>query len=218
MVTGQFRDRIAKLRSGWDDLQATPDYQERERQAELDRQAHAKWLAKDRLTAMGIPLIHALDIVEGRHDGNAVDEHVAAFAAGKRPVLFLAGGVGSTKTSAACRWLAARGGRFVHVHDLAHASTFDGDWDRTKDARHLVIDDLGCEVTSKSEWVLGKVREVIEHRTQDLRPLVITTNLSKPKFVERYGDAGGRLIDRLRVSAEWFDVPVYTSQRKPEAP
>lgn len=212
-----FRARIEKLREGWGTVQASAEYQRAEHERELDRQAHAKWLAKDRLLAMGIPLIHALDILEGRYPGNEVDAHVAEFDGGKRAILFLAGGVGSTKTSAACRWLARHGGRFVHVHDLAHASTFDAGWDRVKDARRLVIDDLGCEVASKSEWVLGKVREVLEARTQECAPCIVTTNLSRRAFVDRYGDDGGRLVDRLRVSGEWFDVPVFGSQRKTEA-
>lgn len=215
MVTPQhFRERVARLRSEWESTHASPEWQQRNQEAAHDAAAHARWVARDRLVSLGIPLIHVEDILGDKWQPTAIDGQLHAFDAGSRSVLILAGGVGTMKTYSACKWLAAHGGRFIHATDMAHASTFDGDWGATKGASHLVIDDIGTEIASKSEWVIGKVREVLEHRVANKLPTVLTTNLTKPNFVSRYGDEGGRLIDRLKMAANWYDVPVFASQRK----
>lgn len=218
MTPEQFTQRAARLKQAWEETNSTP-----ERQAQLAadddmRAGHARYARETRLIGMGIPLIFAHDILSEKFQPNELDQKLDEFDGGLRSILILAGGVGTMKTSAACRWLDRAGGRFFTAHDVAHASTLEGSWDKLLNSAHLVIDDLGAERETASGWVIEKVRAILEKRHSMGTPLVITTNLSKPVFVRRYGDDGGRLVDRLKQCGEWFDVPVFQSMRqRPEA-
>lgn len=57
----------------------------------------------------------------------------------------------------------------------------------------LVLDDFGAEYPSG--WVLNKVDAIITARYNNLKPIVITTNLRPDEMKERYV---ARVIDRLR--------------------
>lgn len=57
----------------------------------------------------------------------------------------------------------------------------------------LVLDDFGAEYPSG--WVLNKVDAIITARYNNLKPIIITTNLRPDEMKERYV---ARVIDRLR--------------------
>jgi len=62
----------------------------------------------------------------------------------------------------------------------------------------LVLDDLGSENTDQG-WILAKVDSIITERYNKMRPIIITTNLSKADLKGTYS---GRLFDRLRSTSK----------------
>lgn len=138
--------------------------------------------------------------------------------------LFLGGPVGVGKSCAAAWFLDAphattpdpfggadeniareAGGRFVTAEALTKASSFAGEfWDGVRDAPRLVIDDLGVERLDDKGWALANLTALLCHRHAHRLPTVITLNLTRRTFEERYAaHDGGRLRDRLAESA-WF--------------
>jgi DNA replication protein DnaC len=96
-------------------------------------------------------------------------------------------------------------GRFITAEALTKASTFAADfWDGLRDAPRLVIDDLGVERLDDKGWALANLTALLSHRHAHRLPTVITLNLNRRTFEERYAaHDGGRLRDRLAESA-WF--------------
>lgn len=139
--------------------------------------------------------------------------------------LFLGGPVGVGKTAAALWFLDAprvsdepgefggeprrvvreTAGRFVTAEELAKASSYAADyWDGLRDAPRLVIDDLGTETLDAKGHALSNITALLCHRHAHALPAVITLNLTRRAFEERYtAHDGGRLRDRLAESA-WF--------------
>lgn len=64
---------------------------------------------------------------------------------------------------------------------------------RIRDISLLILDDFGAEYPSG--WVLNKVDAIITNRYNNLKPVIITTNLLKGEMQERYVT---RVFDRLR--------------------
>jgi DNA replication protein DnaC len=149
--------------------------------------------------------------------------------------LLLGGPVGVGKTAAACWFLDAplvsterhpftgeietrtceARGRFVTAEELAKASTFESEfWDPIRDASRLVVDDLGWEQHDGKGWALSNLTGLLAYRHAHDLPTVITLNVDKATFMERYAaHDGGRLRDRLAESA-WFVSLSGPSQRK----
>jgi len=149
--------------------------------------------------------------------------------------LFLAGTVGTGKTSSAAWFLDAPivttdrhpftdeertivrevHGRFVTAEQLAKASTYDGKyWDEIQSTPRLVIDDLGTEQQDGKGWALANLTNLLAHRHAHGLRTVITANLTRKALEERYASHdGGRLRDRFAESA-WFVELTGPSQRK----
>jgi DNA replication protein DnaC len=121
--------------------------------------------------------------------------------------LLLKGPVGTMKTSLAAAVLLEHiygGGRglFISMSSLLDtifslkAKNADN-WAKFEhDLRNislLVIDDLGAEFTEG--WVLTKVDSIIGERYNNLRPVIITTNMSNEELKKTYAE---RMIDRIR--------------------
>ena len=100
---------------------------------------------------------------------------------------------------------ARRVGRFVKALDLVRAGTYDDAfWTRLKATPFLVVDDLGTEPLDDKGWALANIAALIDARYDSTAKTVITTNLDAGQFKARYGASdGGRLVDRLRESAEF---------------
>jgi DNA replication protein DnaC len=162
---------------------------------------------------------------------------VERFLAGKQEwvFLFLAGSVGTGKTSAACRFLDApwtglesdpwggeprkvtreAAGRFVTAEEIAKASTYAGEfWGELRDAPRLVLDDLGWERLDDKGNALANLLHLLAHRHAHRLRTVVTANLTRQAFEARYAvHDGGRLRDRLAESA-WFVELTGPSQRR----
>jgi DNA replication protein DnaC len=67
----------------------------------------------------------------------------------------------------------------------------------------LIIDDLGREPSSKSDWADSVWDKVIDYRYSHKLPTVITTNLTKKELSKRYNE---RIIDRLNECAKFVIV------------
>lgn len=65
--------------------------------------------------------------------------------------------------------------------------------DRVYNVSLLIIDDLGMEYPS--DWVLNKVDAIISHRYNEMKPMIITTNLTPADLHERYLE---RIFNRLQ--------------------
>jgi DNA replication protein DnaC len=150
--------------------------------------------------------------------------------------LILGGPPGVGKTAAACWLLDApwtglqddpfggksvtvtreASGRFVTAEELAKASTFNAEfWSECRDASRLVIDDVGVESLDAKGWALGNLTSLLYHRHAHQLPTVITLNLTKQAFIDRYASHdGGRLRDRLNESAR-FVALTGPSLRRP---
>jgi hypothetical protein len=96
-------------------------------------------------------------------------------------------------------------GRFITADAVAKASNYDGEfWDALRDTPRLVLDDLGIERLDDKGWGLANLSGLLCHRHAHRLPTVITLNLTRRTFEDRYASSdGGRLRDRLRESA-WF--------------
>lgn len=151
-------------------------------------------------------------------------QHTRAWLDGDRPWLVLSGGVGSGKSLAASwavlgtcpdrydgptsgvsisrfdGWPVAMYPRFVATYELARLSAWDDDWPVLERCSILAIDDLGIEHVGRSEALLAAIGALLDARyARELRT-VITTNLGKPEFRERYGE---RTWSRLRELGMW---------------
>lgn len=84
---------------------------------------------------------------------------------------------------------------FVEAKRLTHASAFDSEKERhlqeLRDCRLLVLDDAGDEGT---ELGRGALADLLTHRGDNGRRTVVTSNLTREGFKQRYGDAVARRI------------------------
>jgi DNA replication protein DnaC len=106
-------------------------------------------------------------------------------------------------------------GRFATAAELAKASTYAGEfWEEISDAPRLVIDDLGVEQLDGKGYSLSNLAHLLYHRHAHELRTVVTLNMTKAAFAERYATHdGGRLRDRLNESA-WFVELAGPSLRK----
>jgi len=118
---------------------------------------------------------------------------------------FIFGGPGTGKThmavATALRWINARGWgcKFVVVSDwLQDIKTGFNDQTaanalhRAREAKLLIFDDLGAEMAT--DWVRDTVYSVINHRYNEMKPTLVTSNLTPDEISSKYHD---RLASRL---------------------
>jgi DNA replication protein DnaC len=163
---------------------------------------------------------------------------VERFLAGKPEWVFLilGGSVGAGKTTAAAWFLDApwtglepdpwggeskkvkreARGMFVTAAELVKASNYDREfWGPCENAPRLVIDDLGRERLNDN--ALANILELLAHRHAHGLRTLITANLNRKAFEERYtSQDGGRLRDRLAESALFVEL-AGKSLRRPLA-
>lgn len=139
----------------------------------------------------------------------------ADFRAGGRRNLIMHGGVGSGKTGLAWSLLRAcvqvdglLDVDFVNFRDYLEEMkrTFDGNKEvdeRPMRRALLVLDDLGAE--RPTEWALGVLARLVEHRYVNRLPTIVTTNYSPTELVDRLGRdelvVGERIVSRLTQDA-----------------
>lgn len=164
------------------------------------------------LHTFGVPKKHA-DPLEG--GATLADSHalasMRAWWSSPVPLVVLAGPVGTGKSLAAAwalsqRWEACcaapprhplrLGGTPIWLPAplLARTATWNEDRINTwRDSMLLVLDDMGVE--EAGDRTASVLDDLINHRSEGGAPTIITTNLDRKPFVERYGE---RIVDRLR--------------------
>jgi DNA replication protein DnaC len=134
-----------------------------------------------------------------------------------KPWLLLSGPTGCGKTMAAASIAAERGyADFVRADELVRvfSSMFGDQYERQqelRDARLLVIDDLGCELDHTR--MLPALLDLLDARQSARRhPTVVTTNLTPAAFRERY--ANDRLNSRMAELVRWEGLTGDDLRRK----
>lgn len=69
--------------------------------------------------------------------------------------------------------------------------------DKIKNITFLILDDFGAEYPK--DWVLNKVDAIITNRYNNMKPVIITTNMLPDEIRERYVQ---RVFDRLRSTSK----------------
>ena len=125
----------------------------------------------------------------------------------KHPFLTLLGqpGIGKTHLALALGWEWLERGKTVlyyHVAGLLNAlrdgyrQTGEADYEHTmafaRNCSLLILDDLGAE--KESDWANEQLDFLIDHRYENSKPLIVTTNLT-------LDDLPPRIADRLREGA-----------------
>jgi hypothetical protein len=146
---------------------------------------------------------------------------------GQRNVLVLEGGVGAGKSTAGT-WWAMRHGRGAPLY--VRSATFEGEgrYDRdfrarVREASAIVLDDLGAEFKDGKGNLTAALDELVDIVYSRRLPTVITTNLTRDAFTQRYehqdpvkaDGAGRRLLSRLRGCAAWSSVSSGDLRGKP---
>lgn len=121
-----------------------------------------------------------------------------------KPILILSGATGVGKSVAAAWFVTERDALWFRAEALARlfSASFGQqyeDQDRVRGCGSLVIDDVGCEFDS--ERMLLTLLELFESRKSGATLTVITTNLTREQFGERYRNK--RLDSRMEESVRF---------------
>jgi len=138
------------------------------------------------------------------------------------PVLVLSGGTGCGKSAAAAYAIAEhRAGIWRTAAQLCR--TFSASFgDQFEDqelcltASLLVADDVGTELEPHRDRMAATLVELLEHRKRPSTRTIVTTNLNRREFVNRYGSE--RLISRMSRSAgivAWVEAADADLRRSP---
>jgi DNA replication protein DnaC len=125
-----------------------------------------------------------------------------------KPWFALSGPTGCGKSVAVAEMLWNRGGRFIRADELVRvfSSMFGDQYElqqKIRGAYLLVIDDVGGELDSGR--MLPALLDLLDSRkSAHSTPTVVTTNLTKTAFRDRY--ANDRLMSRMAESVLWFGL------------
>jgi len=197
-----FCGKEVELVSSWDGWEAPDVHQECEQMTQEYKR-------------IGIdPLFWKLPVFKVEQGNKTAFEAVERFI--KNPTnkgLFLFGKAGTGKTHLAVKIaqeVKSLRVRFIKVPRLLLElkSNFDGKgWeneqiiDRLANVDLLILDDLGAE--KASEWVAETIFVLIDERYGNMRPTIITSNLSPDELVERLGD---RIFSRIAGTCEVIEI------------
>jgi len=168
----------------------------------------------------GIPKKFVRTVMAGEISQNtpAIRAILEAELAGKSMVA-LSGGVGCGKSAAAARYAIgairrARTTMWLQAWHLSRLSAFDAEvFTRYTEAPVLVIDDIGAEYQDEKGFWMMMLGGIINDRyDNDATMTILTTNLSGPRFKERYGE---RISDRIREIGVFAELPNGSLRRKP---
>lgn len=133
-------------------------------------------------------------------------------------ILVLSGLVGTGKTVAACRvsWMRMVDDygpySFTRAADLAMIGRYGEEREALLKCTHMIVDDLAAEYLDKSGSFLVDLDHLVDITYSNRRHMVITTNLGRARFAERYGQ---RITDRLNECGTWITVTGESRRRKP---
>ncbi len=149
----------------------------------------------------------ALMVAEAWLAGGGVEVPPYAPFADRRPLLVLAGKNGGEGKSLAAGWfLAQLPGRWISCAELAQIQASKYERSDLTEPQTLVIDDAGTEPLT--EWIRGRIYDVVSDRIGNGRRTVITTNIAdRAVFASRYDD---RLERRIAESGRWINLGKWT--------
>jgi DNA replication protein DnaC len=133
-----------------------------------------------------------------------------------KPWVALSGPTGCGKSVAVASLMWGAGGRFVRADEAVRlfASMFGEQYEqqqKLRDAGLLVIDDVGGELDAAR--MLPVLLDLLDSRkSARSTPTVLTTNLTKKEFRERY--ANDRLMSRMAESVQWVALNGEDLRRK----
>lgn len=133
-----------------------------------------------------------------------------------RPWLVLSGGTGCGKSVAAAEYVAEHGALWVRAELLVRVfqANFGDQFEQQeliRDCRDLVLDDIGSEAEPLK--MCSVLIEILDARKSRRQRTIVTTNLGKRAFAERY--ANERLISRLAEQIAWHG-DTATDLRRPK--
>lgn len=211
-------DGAARLRAD-----AERSIRERDARDQSERQARAQEIRRATLLSWGVPQKDVERIMAGRVEDWEPIRDVRAFAQARRSwsfevgdspktIMVLGGAKGQGKTTAGGYFLADPAAkwprqpyapRFMTVAQLLRTNRYDAaQMAALERCPALVIDDLGSEYLDDKGAFLAFFFGLVNARYADWLDTVITCNLSRDKFRERYGE---RAYDRLREVGEYFE-------------
>lgn len=136
-------------------------------------------------------------------------EAVRSWRAGRIivPWLALSGGTGCGKSVAAAWMVADCGGMWVRAERLARVfmASFGDQFDeqeQIRDCAFLVLDDIGSELDAAR--MTSVLIELLDSRKSRRQATLLTTNLGRAAFKERYGNE--RMLSRLHESVQWEPI------------
>lgn len=101
--------------------------------------------------------------------------------------------------------MAGKSGLFAGVPDLLTEKWKDADaWTRARTAAVTVLDDLGAE--RPTPWVRERLFSLINHRIENERPIIFTSNCRVIELAEHLGDPAGRIVDRIVGNCRMVEV------------
>jgi DNA replication protein DnaC len=205
----------------FDDLRAT--YEQRFRQQEAEERARQQEVLdagerqrkrerKERLKRAGARLGDSMVeacVADSLSPTEALKAVRGWYESRSTPWLIVSGGTGCGKTVAAASLVAGiTGAAWFRADDLVRAfAGFFGDaaerQEHAKNAPLLVLDDVGGELDAAR--MLPALLELLDARlSASEHPTIVTTNLRKAEFAERYQNK--RLYSRLREWTHWAEL------------
>ena len=171
------------------------------------------------LRAWAVPALYRTH-VENSYSTPAVDAVMSWSSDKAKPMLVLAGPKGIGKSVAAACWLHSElpnepSGKLRERWVKAMEIQMLGQYDR---AAHklliheelLVIDEVGNELRAAENWWLGRFEYLLSRRIEELKPTILTTNISGKRKSNAPSDFeaayGSRTLGRLRESAKWIEL------------
>ena len=105
-------------------------------------------------------------------------------------------GTGKTTIAVACgKTVAARGKRVLFLRAAAIPDLTEEAYAEAKEIKNLIIDDL--DKIRNTDYGIEKLFELVDYRHSELKPTIVTSNLTPSGIAERYGSSlASRLCDR----------------------
>lgn len=218
MSENEFKSVLEQLKATTESL--TPEqWEERDRaiadanEKKRREEVSSRWKAtKESLIDRGLAERHLEALFRGALKPTTALEGIDKFT--DDGLYILSGNVGCGKTLAAHAWLldakhvepllwTSGGVRMITAAWFARASRYGEDkFEALAKTKKLVIDDLGVEFNDSKGSFQVDLDELLDLRWRAKNPTVITTNVTKEEFKDRYGL---RVYDRARGSS-WANV------------
>lgn len=131
---------------------------------------------------------------------------------GTQELLILAGPPGRGKSFAAAFALLSHGfGKWVRAADLTRVGASPRPEEIGETPGLVVVDDVGLEHDGSSGWAAGVIDRLVAQRHDDKERLILTTNLNRRDFADRYGQ---RILDRVAEAGAFVELPGPSLRRR----